>query len=125
MSRTEETELFSRPLLFGGAVHALGSLGLCTSLSVIAARPLELPSWLCSCTTRGLCVYIYCWAALRHLISAQTPLCSVVSLAGVWYEYPVGLHVEKDLVLSNSERQVYVLGHRNLYCVGEGSLADL
>uniref|UniRef100_A0A8B9GLN6 Vacuolar protein sorting-associated protein 29 n=1 Tax=Amazona collaria TaxID=241587 RepID=A0A8B9GLN6_9PSIT len=51
-------------------------------------------------------------------------LCSVVSLAGVWYEYPVGLHVEKDLVLSNSERQVYGLGHRNLYCVGEGSLAD-
>lgn len=72
MSNTEETELFSKPLLLGG-VDALGSHELCTSLSVVAVRPQEFPSWLHSSRSWGLvCVYSYCWAALRHLISAQT-----------------------------------------------------
>ena len=31
----------------------------------------------------------------------------------------------KDLVHSNSEKSVRVLEHRNLHCIGEGSLADL
>lgn len=51
-----------------------------TNLSVIAVRPLESPSWLCRCRNwRLVCVFVYCWIALRLLISVQIPrslLCS-------------------------------------------------
>lgn len=95
-------------------IHALDSFELSTSL--IAVRPLESPSWLCSWRNWGLVRGCLLLGSLEipdlHVVPLWCKfqaLCSAVALAGAWYKHPVGPHTERDLVSLNSKKRVCVL----------------